>query len=212
MTEMIGNILQNIFGDNAVLATIVIALIPLIELKGAIPFGTSTDFWGENAINVWQSFVCSIVGGIIITVILAFIFKPIYNYIKDKKFFKNIVEFFTDSLNKKSEEINSEQNDEKNEKKNLIKKILITIGFVAIPVPGTGVYTGTALAILLGLKPLTAIVCVTIGNIIAGIIITTICAIFPAITTILFFVFIVFIVVLLVYKIIVHQIKKKKNI
>ncbi len=88
---------------------------------------------------------------------------------------------------------------------------MIVFGFVAIPVPGTGVYTGTALAILLGLNPLISIVTVTLGNILAGVIIMTICAVFPAFSTILFYIFIVLILALLIYKIIVHFVNKKNE-
>ncbi|MGN1208267.1 MAG: small multi-drug export protein, partial [Christensenellales bacterium] len=101
--------------------------------------------------------------------------------------------------------------DEKNSKKNLWKKIILVFCFVALPVPGTGTYTGTALAILLGLNPLISIACVTLGNIVAGVIIMTICTIFPQFSTILFYIFIALILMLLIYKLIVHFVNKKNE-
>lgn len=207
--EAISQFLCDLFGDNSILATIVISLIPLIELKGAIPFGMSTQFWGEHALSAWQAFFYAVIGGIIITIVLAFIFKPIYNAIKDKKFFKSIVNFFTGSIKEKSEKLEKE-NTEKTEKKKLVLKLLTTFIFVAIPVPGTGVYTGTCLAILLGLNPWWSILAVTLGNLTAGIIIMTICQIFPEFTTIIFFIFIAIILLFFVYKIIAHIINKKR--
>ncbi len=228
MTQAIGEFLRSLFGDNAALATIIISIIPLIELKGAIPFGVSPSFWGEHALTSFQAFLCSIVGGACVTIVLAFIFKPIYNALKDKKFFKSIINFFTASIKKKTyqfdetgekqeeasesgESTEKQLENKKDDKKTLWKKILIVFGFVAIPVPGTGVYTGTALAILLGLNPLISIVIVTLGNILAGVIIMTICAVFPAFSTILFYIFIVLILALLIYKIIVHFVNKKNE-
>lgn len=207
--DAISQFICNLFGDNVILATILIAIVPLIELKGAIPFGMSTQFWGEHALTGWEAFFYAVIGGIIITVILAFIFKPIYNAIKDKKFFRAIVNFFTGSIKEKSEKL-EKQNTEKTERKKLIIKLLTTLAFVALPVPGTGVYTGTCLAILLGLNPWWSILIVTLGNLTAGIIIMTICQIFPEFTTIIFFIFIAIILLFFVYKIIAHVITKKR--
>lgn len=202
MTESISIFLANIFNDNVVLATIIISIIPLIELKGAIPFGMSKGFWGNNALTAWQAFGCSVLGGLAITTVLAVVFKPIYNWLKDKRFFKSIINFFTSSVQKKSQQV--EERKESSQTKRLIAKFLTVLIFVAIPVPGTGVYTGTALAIFLGLNfPLT-ILSVTIGNFIAGLIIMFICSIFPEFTTIIFWVLILFIVLFLGYRLIVH--------
>ena len=79
MTETMSQIAQNIFGNNAALATIFMAIIPLVELKGSIPFGMSEDIWGKvYMLNAWQAFLWSILAEIVVTAILAYIFKPIY--------------------------------------------------------------------------------------------------------------------------------------
>ena len=99
MTEAISTFVSELFKDNVVLATILIALIPLIELKGAIPFGMSVEFWGDAALKAWPAFFYAFLGGAIVTVILTFVFKPIYNAVKDKKFFKKIIEFSPKVIN-----------------------------------------------------------------------------------------------------------------
>lgn len=208
MTEFISQFMSNIFQDNVILATIIIACFPLIELKGAIPFAMSADFWGTNALSAWDAFLFAFIGNVVITIILALIFKPIYNLIKDKKFFKSILNFLTETASKKSKEI-EEENKETNKSKKLWIKILSTFLFVAIPIPGTGVYTGTVLGILLGLNFWQTISSVTLGNLVAGIIIMTICSVFPSFTNILFYIFIIIILIFLAYKIIIHIINKK---
>ena len=45
MSEFVQEIVLKIFGDNPILATIFIAMIPIIELRGAIPFGSSKAIW-----------------------------------------------------------------------------------------------------------------------------------------------------------------------
>lgn len=212
---MIGEFIKNIFGDNVILATILMSMIPLIELKGAIPFGVSAKIWGANALSTWQAYLWSIVGGIITTTLLVFLFKPIYEALKDKKFFKTIIDFFTSDVNKKANKINNKEHSEeaqlKQERRHLINRIITTIIFVAIPVPGTGVYTGTALAVLIKLNIWQVIVFVTIGNIIAGLIVTTVCSIFPAITDIILVVFVAAVFVYLLCKAIIKLSNKNKN-
>lgn len=210
MTDTISDFFIELFNGNVVLATIIIALIPLIELKGAIPFATSPVFWGDKALTVWGSFLYASIGCFIVTAVIALVFKPIYIYIKDKKFFKSIVDFFTSSAKKKTAEIEQDAK-VKSEKKQLWIKLISVFAFVAIPVPGTGVYTGTCLAVLLGLNFWQTILCVTLGNLVAGIIITTICAIFPEFTTIILIVFLALVLALLIYRIIVHFAKKRNN-
>ena len=211
MSEAISQFLVNVFNDNVVLATIIISMIPLIELKGAIPFAMSKSFWGGNALSAWQSLLCSFLGGVVVTIIIAVIFKPVYNWLKDKKFFKSIINFFTESAFKKTSKLEEKQNKEMSENKKTLIKILTVLLFVAIPVPGTGVYTGTVLAILLGLNFGLTLITVTIGNFIAGLIIMFICSIFPEFTSIIMLIFIVLIILFLAYRTIVHFINKKKK-
>ena len=47
MAEFIGGIFSAIFGKHSIIATIIISMFPIIELKGAIPNGMSVDYWGE---------------------------------------------------------------------------------------------------------------------------------------------------------------------
>ena len=193
MVEAISQFLANLFQGNALIATIIISIIPLIELKGAIPFGMSKDFWGVHVLSSWEAFGASILGGAIISVILALTFKPIYEAVKDKKFFKSIINFFTSSAKQKTQEINEQTKEEQTTQKKVFIKCLAVFVFVAIPVPGTGVYTGTVLAVFLGLNFWQTILSVTLGNILAGLIIMFICSLFPEFTTIILCVFILLI-------------------
>ena len=84
-----------------------------------------------------------------------------------------------------------------------MEKLIITTAFVAIPVPGTGVYTGSVLAIFIGLNFYQTVLSVTVGNIIAGLIVTLICSTFPEFTTIIFIAFLAMLIVYLAYRIVV---------
>ena len=43
MTEWLKELFVAIFGTNSWLATIIISMIPIIELRGAIPFGSAVS-------------------------------------------------------------------------------------------------------------------------------------------------------------------------
>ncbi len=210
MIEAISNFFSTVFGDNVILATILIAIIPLIELKGAIPFAISEQLWGKFALNAWQAFGYSLLGGIIIVPILALIFMPIYNALKDKKFFKPIVNFFTGSIKEKSAKVEEDSLNSTGGKKVFIKMLLAFV-FVAFPVPLTGVWTGTCFAVLMGLNFWQTCISVMLGNVVCGLIMVTICLIFPSATMIILYIFLALVVLAILYKIISHILHKKKS-
>lgn len=201
-------ILTAIFGSNSVLATIFVAMLPLIELKGAIPLGVS-PLWGDAALNTWQAFAWALLGSCLVVPIIALLFRPIYNWLKTKKFFKTIVDFIVGDVAKRSDKINAE-NQNKTSARKLWLKIIAIFLFVAFPVPGTGVWTGTCFAVLLGLNFWVTCVAVIAGNAICGVIVTFVCQVFPQITDILLVVFLILIVLVLVAKIVAHVIKKRR--
>ena len=86
MLDFLGGIFASIFGNNSILATLIISMFPIIELKGAIPIGMSVDFWGEYALNGDVAFAISLVGSSIVVPIIALIFTPFLNALKRQKF------------------------------------------------------------------------------------------------------------------------------
>ena len=210
MLEFITNFFHNLFGDNVILATIIIAIVPLIELKGAIPFGMSQNMWGEHALGSMEAFLYAFLGSIIVVPILALIFKPIYNWMKDKKFFKAIANFFVGDIKKKSEET-EEKAKESSVGRQFWIKVLVVVLFVAFPVPLTGVWTGTCLAVLMGLNFWQTCVTVILGNAICGLIVAFICSVFPSATNIILIVFLGLILIALIVKIVLYVLKKRKE-
>lgn len=198
MIENIQNSITNVFGENPLLATFIIALLPIFELRGAIPFGMSTHIWGTQALTSIQAFLISFLATSLIIPLIALVFIPLLNTLKKTKTFKNISEKIFNHFNKKANSVN------KNEDKSKWYKMLGVMGFVAVPLPLTGVYTGTVIAVLIGLNFYeTLFACVT-GNLIAGIIITLLSTVLKDKSIYLLFAFIA----ILVITIIVSLIKK----
>ena len=138
------------------LAVFFISMVPLIELRGAVPIALGMDLPPVAA------YILCVLGNMVPVPFIYFFARKVLEWGRDKKY---IGKFFTFCI-------------EKGEKGG--RKLTATAGrgglfvalmlFVGIPLPGTGAWTGTLAASFLnmGIKSTTAAVC--LGVIIAGII------------------------------------------
>lgn len=134
------------------LTVLLTAAMPIIELRGAIPVGMSLGMSPVHAT------VISFIGSMIPAPFILFTIRPIFNYLKKTKLFKKLVHKLTDrSINKSG-----------NIQKYGAWGLLV---FVAIPLPGTGVWSGSLIASLLDMRFKWAFPAILVGNLIAGILI-----------------------------------------
>jgi len=211
MTEFLQNLFSTLFENNVILATIFISMLPIIELRGGIPFGMATHIWGEHALNYLQSFLFAFLGSSAIVLLLALIIKPLIIWLKKTKLFKKLANWFETKISKKANKITEDQVTNTKTKKSKWKKLLGVFVFVAIPLPLTGVWTGTCIAIFLGLSYFETISSVILGNLCAGIIMTVISLIFKNNTIYVFYIFLAIAIVLLVIGLIKNLITKRKS-
>lgn len=211
MSEWIKELFVAIFGNNSLLATIIISMIPIVELRGAIPFGSATSFWGEHALELWESLLFSLLGSTLVCVILTFLFWPMFKWLKQTKAFKKLALWVENKLNNKAENINNKTENEKDAKKIKWLKIIGIFGFVAIPLPLTGVWTGTCLALFIGLNKKQTMSTVILGNIVAGLLMTLISYFFADNTMIVFYAFFILVGVFILFALIKKLIKKIKS-
>lgn len=202
MTDIIEKVLTFVFGGNAWICTYIISMFPLVELKGGIPIGMSVDFWGENALIGIQAFLIALAGSSTVIFILPKIFKPILNFLKNTKIFKSLGGYIESKISKHSDKIIQT-------KKSTIFKCLAIFLFVALPLPLTGVWTGCCVSVAIGLDYWQTVMSVFFGNVVAGLLIYFVCAIFPSFTTILFYIVLGIILVIILIGIIKFLIKKK---
>lgn len=165
MTEALGKFLLSVFG-NEYLATIFISMFPLIELKGAIPIGT-----GLFKLELWQTALTAYLGSTIVCIFEFFLLIPVFNLLKKIGFVRKIVEKIEGIFARKAQDIadKTQGSAEKQAKRIMIRSLFV---FVAVPFPVTGVWTGTAIAVFLGLKFRESVLPIAAGNMIAGGIIT----------------------------------------
>lgn len=202
MAENIKNIIINTFNDNASLATLIIAMLPIFELRGAIPFGMSKSIWGQYALSPLHSFLVSLFGTTLVIPIVALIFSPLLKLLKKTRLFTSLAEKVENRIKTKSEKIDTSTK---------LKKIIGVLIFVSIPLPLTGVYTGTCIAVLLGLNMYEILLSVGTGNIIAGLIIVALSTILKDNTLIVLYCFIAILIVLLLIGLIKRLLNHKKQ-
>lgn len=138
------------------LATFLISMLPVVELRGAVPYGV---LFG---LNPWVAFAVAVVGNMVpVPFILLFVNK-IFVILKRMggKFEKFALWL----------EAKAYRNQEKIEKYKAFGLMI----FVAIPLPGTGAWTGAMAASVLGISTKRAILSILAGVIIAGFIMTAV--------------------------------------
>lgn len=136
--------------------TFIISMIPIIELRGAIPIAEALN------LNIFLYYPIAIIGNMFPVPFIYLFARKVLEWGKDKKI---IGKFFTWCLEK------GEKGGEKLKKtagnSGLFLALLI---FVGIPLPGTGAWTGTLAASFLKIDFKTSIFAVTLGVLLAGII------------------------------------------
>ena len=210
MTEFLHNLFATLFNDNVILATILISMIPIIEIRGAIPFATNTGFWQSLALNQWQAYGWGLLGSSFVVPIIALIFLPLINWLKKTKLFKKLAISIENRVKSKTEGIENAEEKSGRFSKSYWKKILAVFIFVAVPLPLTGVWTGTCIAVFIGLDYISTCLTVISGNIVAGLLVTLILEFFPWLNDWLFYIFLILIVVVIIFEVVKHFIIKHK--
>ena len=138
------------------LITFFVSMIPIVELRGAIPIAESLG------LNIFLYYPIAIIGNMLPVPFIYLFARKVLEWGKDKKL---IGKFFTWCLEK------GEKGGEKLKKSAGNNGIFFALLlFVGIPLPGTGAWTGTLAASLLNMDFKKSILAVIAGVILAGII------------------------------------------
>jgi len=136
--------------------TLLFSMLPVIELRGGIPLGVSMG------LGVPTAFTAAFIGNMIPVPFIILFVRRVFQWIrKNISFLGGIIE----KLERRADE-----------KKDVVLKyefwgLLI---LVAIPLPGTGAWTGALVAAVLDMRLKKAMPAITLGVIIAGLIITAV--------------------------------------
>lgn len=217
MAQTIAEFLYGLFHSEYPVVFLV-SIIPMIEVRGAIPIGVSLGM------NIWVSYVFAVLSALVICPILIFFLKPVLNWLKGTRVFKKLANAFIDLFTEKADKIKvdadslSDAEDEKAALKKRLKKLLGVFLFVAIPLPMTGVWTGTAVGVFLDQKWYDTLISVVAGNFVAGAIITALSAALDGIMIdsmnaldLILYVLFGFVIITLVSLVIGMYLRKKKK-
>ncbi len=136
-----------------------VSMVPLIELRGAIPIGLSNIL--GDPLPVLPLYIACIIGNMLPVPIIFFFARKVLEWGADKKFIGKFFTFCLEKGKKGGEALQAKAG------KGLYVALFL---FVGIPLPGTGAWTGTLAASFLDMDFKKSVIAVMTGVILAGII------------------------------------------
>ena len=191
----------DIFSNCVFLAVILMALIPTVESKIAIPFGLSYAIWGEATLSPVVAFVCAYVGSMLSCLPIIYIVRKLKNrtsgFVCDK--------FFALAQNKYRKKLEAFS-----AKTKTFYKLSSLALFVAVPLPLTGVYSGSLIAGLSNFKIWQAFVAIAVGEFISCLAVTLLCLLFEDSAFVIFVASLIILALFLAFDLLFALIKRKK--
>lgn len=132
-----------------------ISMVPLIELRGAIPYAVGFG------LPLLPSYIICIIGNMLPVPIIFLFARKVLEWGADKPVIGRIFTFFLEKGHKGGVKLQQKAG------RGLFVALLL---FVGIPLPGTGAWTGTLAASLLDMDFKSSVTAVLLGVILAGII------------------------------------------
>ena len=139
-----------------ILLTFLVAMVPVVELRGAIPFGV------VRGLNLWTAIVASMLGNLIPVPFIILFIRKIFAWMRAHM---PKLDGLVLRMEKKAE-----KNRAAVEKYAFWGLVIL----VAIPLPGTGAWTGALVAAMMEMRLKRAFPAIAIGVAIAGVIVSVI--------------------------------------
>ena len=147
-TDLMGWLTDTMTGEFTL--TALVSMIPVVELRGGIPFGVAAG------LPVWAAFLAAVLGNLIPVPFIIVYIRRIFQWMRRRIPRLNRL---VDALERKAHL--------KGQKVNKYKYLGLML-FVAIPLPGTGAWTGSLAAAFLDMPLRKALPSVILGVLIAG--------------------------------------------
>ena len=153
-----------------ILIVFLCSMIPIIELRGAIPLGAgiSEVEWISEIFNIssgdslpwWLNYIICVIGNMLPVPFILLFIKSILNLMKrGPKLFAKIAAWLENKANKHSAKFQKSES-------------VALMLFVGIPLPGTGAWTGSLIAALFGIRMKYSLPSIFAGVLLAGAIMT----------------------------------------
>ena len=139
-----------------IIMTFIVSMVPVIELRGAIPLGVL------NGLDVGTAMVVSILGNLVPVPFIIIFIRKIFKWMQTKsETLARVVHKMEEKADKKKDQV-------------LKYEFWGLLILVAIPLPGTGAWTGALVAAMLEMKFKNALISIILGVLTAGVVVTAI--------------------------------------
>jgi len=143
----------------AVIMTAGTAMVPILEVKAAIPIGTAMG------LPLWENFIFAVLGGLVPCPFIILFSRKMISWLKTTAILGWFGRFMERHVDQKADKVR---------KYSLLGLFIL----VAAPLPGTGVWTGSLVAALLDLRLKHAVPVILLGNIVCSLCILMITGVF----------------------------------
>ena len=130
-----------------------VSMVPLIELRGAIPYGV---IFG---LPLWSTYIIAIIGNMIPVPFIFLFARKILEWGADKPVIGKFFTFCLEKGHKGGQKLKATAG------RGLFIALLL---FVGIPLPGTGAWTGSLVAAVLRMRIVTALLVIAAGVLVSG--------------------------------------------
>lgn len=139
-----------------ILLTFLVAMVPVVELRGAIPFGV------VRGLNLWTAIIASVLGNLVPVPFIILFIRRIFAWMRAHM---PKLDGLVTRMEKKAE-----KNRAAVEKYAFWGLAIL----VAIPLPGTGAWSGALVAAMMEMRLKRAFPAIVIGVVIAGVIVSVV--------------------------------------
>lgn len=142
-----------------------LSMVPLVELRGAIPFAYGFKA-ADPSFNLVWAYIIIAVGNMLPVPVIFFFARKVLEWGKDKPVIGGVFTFCLEKGHKGGEKLKAKAG------KGLFLALLL---FVGIPIPGTGAWTGTLAASILDMDFKSSVLAVILGVALAAVIVSVVC-------------------------------------
>ena len=143
--------------SNIFLHTLLMSMVPVVELRGAIPYGLAMG------LDPWPTYLAAVIGHMIPVPLIMVFIRRLFNWMRQRSaWLGQRVDWLEQRAERKSD---------------LVKRYALAglIILVAIPLPGTGAWTGALVAAVMSMRLRQSFLAILAGVLIAGVIVLLIC-------------------------------------
>lgn len=149
--------------NSQLILSVILSFLPFVELRAGLP--VVLDYCLKNGFNIWPYFSLVVLVNILITLFVFFFMDFLHIHFMKISYYKKFMDKFLERVKRKGKHLEN--------KEGLLLHFLLCV-FVAIPLPGTGAWTGAVLAWLFGFNRKASFISISLGVLIAGFIVLAI--------------------------------------